>query len=63
MKTSFYFVIWILIYPLLGLLNIDFINNNSFIIALAVVWGLSWLLNRLIPNILLYEYALRTAPY
>ena len=62
MKTSFYFVIWILIYPLLGLLNIDFINNNSFIFALAAVWGLSLLIKQLIPDILLYAHALQTAP-
>ena len=30
MKTSFYFVLWILIYPILGLFNNDFINNLSF---------------------------------
>ncbi len=41
MKTSFYFVVWILIYPLLGLLHNSFIDNNSFLVALAAVWGLS----------------------
>ena len=30
MKTSFYFVVWIVIYPLLGLLHNEFIYNNSF---------------------------------
>ena len=62
MKTSFYFVLWILIYPILGLLNNSFIDNNAFIVALAVVWGLSWLLNRIMPNTLTYERALNVAP-
>lgn len=28
MKTSFYFVLWILIYPLLGLISNIFIDNK-----------------------------------
>lgn len=55
MKTSFYFVLWIFIYPLLGLINNSFIDNNSFFVAIAVVWGVSWLLNRLMPETLTYE--------
>ncbi len=62
MKTSFYFVLWILIYPILGLFNNDFINNNAFIVALATVWGLSWLLNRLMPKTLTYERVSQIAP-
>ena len=62
MKTSFYFVLWILIYPILGLLNNSFIDNNAFIVALVVVWGLSWLLNRIMPNTMTYEHALNVAP-
>lgn len=62
MKTSFYFVLWILIYPILGLLNNSFINNNAFIVALAIVWGLSWILNRLMPDILTYERVSQIAP-
>lgn len=62
MKTSFYFVLWILIYPLLGLFNNKFINDNSFIVALAVVWGLSWLLNRTIPDTLVFERASEAFP-
>ena len=62
MKTSFYFVLWILIYPILGLINNSFIDNNSFIVALAIVWGLSWLLNRLMPETLTYERVLHVAP-
>lgn len=62
MKTSFYFVLWILIYPLLSLFNNNFINNNSFIVALAVVWGLSWILNKVMPGTLQYESASQIAP-
>ena len=62
MKTSFYFVLWILIYPILGLINNSFIDNNAFIVALAIVWGLSWLLNRVMPKTLTYERATQIAP-
>ena len=62
MKTSFYFVLWILIYPILGLLNNEFVNNNSFIVALIAVWGLSWLLNQLMPKTLTYERVALIAP-
>lgn len=61
MKTSFYFVIWIIIYPLLGLLHNQAINQNSFIVALIVVWALSWFLNRSMPDTLRYEAALSRA--
>ena len=62
MKTSFYFVVWILIYPLLGLLHNSFVNQNAFIVALLAVWGLSWLLNRTMPETIAYERASRNAP-
>lgn len=62
MKTSFYFVLWILIYPILGLFENSFINNNSFIVALAAVWGLSWLLNRIMPETLTFERASQITP-
>lgn len=62
MKTSFYFVLWILIYPILGLFNNSFIDNNAFIVALAIVWGLSWLLSRIMPDTLTYERASQIAP-
>lgn len=55
MKTSFYFVLWIIIYPLLGLLHNDFINNNSFFVALILIWALSWFLNRNMPDTLRFE--------
>lgn len=62
MKTSFYFVLWILIYPILGLFNNSFIDNNAFIVALVIVWGLSWLLNRMMPDTLTYERVSQVAP-
>lgn len=57
MKTSFYFVLWIAIYPLLGLLHSPWIAQNSFIVALLVVWGVSWWLNKMMPQTLRYEGA------
>lgn len=62
MKTSFYFVLWILIYPILGLFNNSFIDNNAFIVALAIVCFCSWLLNRMMPNTLTYERVSQAAP-
>lgn len=62
MKTSFYFVFWILIYPILALLNNDFINSHSFLVALISVFALSWLLKQLMPNIFFYEEVVQTAP-
>ena len=53
---------WILIYPLLGLLHNSFIDQNAFIVALLAVWGLSWLLNRTMPETLLYERASQIVP-
>ena len=61
MKTSFYFFIWIIIYPLLGLLHNPWISDNSFIVALFIVWGLSWILNRNMPDTLRYERVSETA--
>lgn len=55
MKTSFYFFLWIIIYPLLGLFHNQWIYQNSFIVALFIVWGLSWFLNKNMPDTLRYE--------
>ena len=55
MKTSFYFFLWIIIYPLLGLLHNPWVYQNSFIVALIIVWVLSWILNRNMPDTLRYE--------
>ncbi|MCH5229477.1 MAG: hypothetical protein J1F12_05715 [Muribaculaceae bacterium] len=55
MKTSFYFFLWIIIYPLLGLIHSPWVYQNSFIVALFIVWGLSWFLNKNMPDTLRYE--------
>ena len=55
MKTSFYFFLWIIIYPLLGLLHNPWVYQNSFIVALVIVWALSWILNRNMPETIKYE--------
>ena len=55
MKTSFYFVIWIIIYPLLGLIHSPWIDENAFIVALFIVWILSWVINNSMPDIIRYE--------
>lgn len=62
MKVSFYFAVWIIIYPLLGLLDNNFVDQNAFFIALVVVWGLSWMINRLMPETLIYERASSVFP-
>lgn len=62
MKTSFYFVFWIVIYPILGLFHNPVIAQNSFIVALVLAFGLSWLLNRLMPNTFAYERKLQVSP-
>ena len=55
MKTSFYFFLWIIIYPLLGLTHSSWVYQNSFIVALFIVWILSWILNKNMPETLKYE--------
>ena len=62
MKTSLYFVLWILIYPILEFIDINSVNNNSIFIALVAIWGLSWLINRTMPNIITYNRASEIAP-
>ncbi len=62
MKPSFYFVLWILIYPILGLFNNSFINNNILVVAFAAVCGILWLLNKTMSKTISYERASRIAP-
>ena len=54
MKTSFYFFLWIIVYPILGLLHNPWIYQNSFIVALISVFGFSWILNNAMPHTLQY---------
>ncbi|MGN0237711.1 MAG: hypothetical protein ACI4AK_06475 [Lepagella sp.] len=63
MKTSFYFVLWIMIYPLLEWFGIGTEGNQSFIIALLAVFGISYLITRLMPATINYENVTHAAPY
>lgn len=62
MKTSFYFLLWIFIYPLLELLNSSFIDHNSFFVSLIAVFAISWLVNKLMPNTIIYQNVQENAP-
>lgn len=55
MKTSFYFVLWILIYPILSLIPGVAVQEYSFLVALVAVFGLSYLIRKLMPGTLVYE--------
>lgn len=63
MKTSFYFVLWIMIYPLLEWMGIGTEGNQSFIIALIAIFGISYLISRLMPATIHYEKVTHAAPY
>ena len=63
MKTSFYFVLWTVIYPLLGLIPSETVRNNGFLFALVAVFGISWLLRKAMPGVFAYEAAARRATY
>ena len=62
MKTSFYFVLWIIIYPLLSSLGSEAVNENAFLVALISVIVISYILNRWTRNISVYDYASQTGP-
>ena len=47
MKTSFYFVAWILVYVLIDILNIQLLKENSFLSACLIVWGGAYFINKL----------------
>lgn len=55
MKTSFFFCIWILIYPLLAMFDNALVNEYSFFFALLIVFFLSRMIANRMPNILAYE--------
>lgn len=50
MKASFYFVLWIGIYFIFDIINVPFLQNNSFIAALIVIWMLQSFLNNALQN-------------
>lgn len=62
MKTSFYFLIWILIYPLLDLLGINS-GEYSLLLALIAVIVIGYLVNRLLGSINKYSRELTTGRY
>lgn len=62
MKVSFYFMLWILIYPALDLLNLPFVTDNSFVIALIVIYAISWATGRYMTDINAYEKIAHHAP-
>lgn len=62
MKPSFYFVALSLIYPLLGMLNMPFLNKYPIIVGAVLIIGLSWWISKMFPDILLYERGLDMAP-
>lgn len=62
MKTSFYFALWILIYPLIDLVGNDAMREHSFVVALIAVFGLSWLINRFMPEMMSYGRAVEAVP-
>lgn len=55
MKTSFYFVLWMMIYPLLDIIPSQGVREYSFLVALVIVFGLSFIINKLMSSILSYE--------
>lgn len=61
MKTSFFFCLWMLIYPLLGLLGNEFVDQYSFFFALLVIYFLSRFIASKMPNIIGYEQACELA--
>ena len=50
MKTSFYFVAWILVYVLIDILNIQLLKENSFVAACVIVWGGAYIMNKVFAS-------------
>ena len=55
MRTSFFFVMWIIVYPILDIVGIDGIEKYAFVIALMLIGGLSMVLRRLFPALIEYD--------
>ncbi len=62
MKASFYFVLWIIVYPLLGLIPSQFVHDYSFFAACFIVWGLAAVLNHLFGNTFAYARTVQMMP-
>lgn len=50
MKASFYFVLWMGLYFIFGLVNIPFLEENAFIVALILVIFISNIINKNLVN-------------
>lgn len=62
MKPSFYFVLWIIVYPLLWLIPSAAVQEYSFFVALIIVFGISSLLNRLFVSTFTYARTVQVFP-
>lgn len=55
MKTSFYFVMWICIYPILELTGVPFLMEHSFFVAfLIVMFAVPYLTNKIFEKDIIY---------
>ncbi|MDE6402620.1 MAG: hypothetical protein K2K86_02295 [Muribaculaceae bacterium] len=55
MKTSFYFFLWFIVYYLIGLTGIPALVNNSFVVALILVYLISRLNSKLFAQDIAYQ--------
>lgn len=62
MRTSFFFVMWIIVYPILDIVGIDGIEKYSFVIALMLIGGLSMVLRRVFPEMIEYDASVEKYP-
>ena len=64
MKTSFYFVLWIMIYPILELTGVAFLQENSFIVALLIVmFVVPHLTKKIFEKDIIYSHNKRVIDY
>lgn len=58
MKTSFYFFLWFIVYYLINLTGVPAIVNNSFLVALLLVYLVSRLNGKLFAKDIMYQIML-----
>ena len=64
MKTSFYFVLWICIYPILELTGVSFLQENSFFVALLIVmFAVPHLTKKIFEKDIIYTHNKRVIDY
>lgn len=64
MKTSFYFVLWICIYPILDLTGVPFLQENSFFVALLIVmFAVPHLTKKIFEKDIIYTHNKRVIDY